>query len=203
MSTEATVLLQTAVGIVFALAGIAKVLTKTSIAAFLNAAGVEERIARLSSRVLPATELAIGSCLMLGVMPPSFAGLAVVLSTTFSAVLVVAYRRKVRTGCGCFGALDVDQLSIIPVVRSLALLLASSVLFAAVQGKSSLVSVAVNLARFPAAIETGLVIGLAFVAAFALLGQIAWFEEQRLLVLAASRSIEPHLSIQSPKVERG
>lgn len=202
MTTEATVLLQTFVGVVLVIAGFAKILTRTSVVAFLQAMRLGTENARVASGALPPLELTTGTCLLIGLLAVPAAGIAMLLSAIFFVVLIAAYRQQIAIGCRCFGSLDSDHLSIFAVGRALLLLLATIALFAAEWINRSSSGTVGNVARFPTAVEVGFLVGLAFVVAFALLGQVAMFENRRPLAIAASRSSASGLGEKSIEVER-
>lgn len=201
MTVEATVVLQTFVGIVLMAAALAKILTRTSVAAFLEAAGLGTGIARVGSAALAPLEIITGSCLLIGFSIVPASGVACGLAATFCVVLIAAYRQQVAIGCRCFGSLDSDHLSVFEVARALSLLLATVALFTSGWINRSLSGIVGNVIRFPTAVEVGCLVGLAFVAVFALLGQVAMFESRRPLAIAASRSGASRLGVKSMEVE--
>jgi hypothetical protein len=202
VTPETTVLLQTFVGVVLLVAGLAKVITRTSVVAFLQAAGFRTEIAWVASGALPPLELITGTGLLIGLLIVPASGIAMLLSAIFCVVLVAAYRQRIAIGCRCFGTLDSDHLSIFAVGRALLLLLATIPLFASEWINRSSSGTIGNVARFPTAVEVGFLVGMAFVVAFALLEQVAMFENRRPIAIAASRSGPGGLGADSIDAER-
>lgn len=179
MNADATAFLQGAVGVIFLTAALAKIIYSASITPFLLAVGIRPRATSLLSRGVPALEGLVGVMLVLGVLslPASVTG--TLLSLAFCAVLVVARRIGVQEGCRCFGPLDSQQMSVLPVARA-ALLGVASLTLSVRYLHDPVVSSSLVWRWFPTAALFGIITGAGFITAFALLEQVWLFEQGRL-----------------------
>ena len=112
MATGAQPFLQGVVAATFVLAGLAKVISRSTVAPLLEAVGVPPRLAPF----VPVAELAIGVALFAGVVLSVPA--AAVLSLLF---LWVHARNRRRVACNCFGRLDRLVPRSLPVFHAMAL----------------------------------------------------------------------------------
>ncbi len=173
MTVEVAAVLQMAIGVTFLWAAAAKVGQRVSVAPFLLSVGFSAPRAVLASRALPLIEAVLGLVLLSDTVALPAALAAALIAASFSGVLLHAYKEGIREPCRCFGRLDTDQLSIVPVLRSV-LLACSALWLTAIYLGDMVVTTHTAWFTSPAAGITGLVVGGAYVMVFALLEQV-WF----------------------------
>jgi hypothetical protein len=168
------VMAQTAIGVVLAVAAIAKLWGKASTAAFLEAMSVPRLIAAPVGFALPLVEGALGTLLVLRIGGGAAVLAAAALTTGFALTLAVAYLRGVTTGCRCFGSLDSERLTPIAVARAVVLAVAAWALVA--WGDAS---VPMDVTAW-----LGALAAVVYLAAFTVAGQVYEFERGRSRVIA-------------------
>lgn len=167
--------LQAAVGTILLCAALAKWLFRQSVEPFLGALGMPIGISRHVARLVPALECGVGLLLLAsrgGLVMPT---LAVCTTTMFLVVQVYAGLRKVGIACRCFGPLDGHDMSVFAASRAGSMALVSMILLAMrAADESTAASWAV-----PSLTAVGALAGLGWLALFALIEQVADFEERR------------------------
>jgi uncharacterized membrane protein YphA (DoxX/SURF4 family) len=109
------------VAILFLYAGIAKILSLRSFRrTLLFVPYLPRALTGPVAVAVPISEVATGTCLLLGVGWAKVA--AVSLLATFSVVAIVAHRRGQKVSCSCFGAGSSGQLSPATVMRNAVLI---------------------------------------------------------------------------------
>jgi peroxiredoxin len=126
-------LCQLLLAVVFAVAGVAKLVDRTGTRRAVEAFGVPARLASAGATLLPLVELAIAAALI----PASTAGSGALAAVALLAIFSVAIARTLRTGsapdCNCFGGLTQTEIGRGTLVRNLVLAaLAAFVLFSGV-----------------------------------------------------------------------
>jgi len=179
MSALTVTALQTAGGLVLISAAIAKLANPNSLLTFLLATGFARHIARSLSILVPGLEAIIGLGLLLGVLGGPRSLVAAIFATTLFVVVLLAYRRGVREGCHCFGALDSDELTAVSVVRSLVLSIAMATLTVYWLADPLASPGLTATTQSTISILVGLMLAAGYILAFALLGQILSFEGKR------------------------
>lgn len=136
------------------------------------------RASKLVSRATPWLEGLVGASLLSGVALPA-ASAAAMLSLVFCGVLFIARRRGVEESCRCFGLLDSDRLSYLPMAR--ASVLAAGALLLSLLHVEAGSAVWNSLWQTNVVVSTipGVLTGLGYVCAFALLEQVRHFEQRR------------------------
>jgi uncharacterized membrane protein YphA (DoxX/SURF4 family) len=118
-----------AVGLTFSTAGAAKVSDDARFRLFVaTLPGMGGNIGRLTGRLLPFAEVAVGCFLFVGFHVRSTGLLAAALLVAFTLGIIVSLRRGVELSCGCFGRLDQKPISLQTVARNLLLIGASLVI---------------------------------------------------------------------------
>jgi len=79
------------------------------------------RLAPAAGGALIGAELAIGALLLSGLVPVVAASLAIALFAVFAAALAVSLARSNTAPCHCFGASEVERISLLALLRALAL----------------------------------------------------------------------------------
>jgi hypothetical protein len=159
----------TAVGLVLAVAGVAKLRDRRGVEPFLRALGAGTGLQSAGRRLLPAAELAAGGWLLSGVAPLAAAALAVVLAGGFAGTLLVATLRGVEEPCRCFGVLDHAPSPRLSLARALLVVAGSLTALAAT-------AAAGGATGDPwGARALGGLLALCSVTAFALLSEVAAF----------------------------
>ncbi|MGW4474358.1 MauE/DoxX family redox-associated membrane protein [Nonomuraea sp. NPDC004354] len=183
-SGQWVVVLQTAIGFQLVFAALMKAGGGASLSPFLEAMAVPPVLVRISRGAVPLCEAAVGLGLIAGTGWWAALG-AAGLSLGFTAVLVNAARLGVSESCRCFGALDSGVPTSVSAVRAAVLLAGSLVLLAlstggpgASVGGPGATSPITDPTALPAAL-TGVLLGVACIACFALLGRTIQFERFR------------------------
>jgi hypothetical protein len=172
-------MLESALGVVFLTAALAKVVHRADLRPFLLQIGFGSAAAGFGSRVAPPAEGIIGILLLSGVLASAAAALGTLASLIFCLVLLRAYRRHVAESCRCFGALDVSQLSILPIVRAFVLAAGAAALtLGSMRAHSTAESAAFYQATGVRAV--GVLAGVVYVATFSMLEQVWLFQQHRL-----------------------
>ncbi|WP_433412705.1 MauE/DoxX family redox-associated membrane protein [Microtetraspora malaysiensis] len=176
-SGQWVVVLQTAIGIQLVFAALMKAGGGASLSPFLEAMAIPPVLVRISRVAVPLCEGALGTCLIAGTGWWAALG-AAGLSLGFTAILVNATRMGVSESCRCFGALDSGVPTSVSAVRAAVLLTGSLVLLALSAGGPGTTSPITDATALPAAL-TGVLLGVACIACFALLGRTIQFERFR------------------------
>jgi len=190
MNTDSAVFLQTAIGLIFVSAAVAKAIYRVSLAPFLVATGMPPTAAAAASRIVPSLEGLLGLMLLAGVLTLPASVVATILSLGFCLVLMRAYGKGVGEGCRCFGPLDSSQLSLVPIARSL-FLAGVTLLLSVVYARQGLVPTNLLWHQAPETITLGTAAGLGYVAVFALLGQVWSFEQRRIRPIPSPQADRP------------
>lgn len=112
-------LLARGAGAVFILSGVSKLMSRHSFFVTLRAMPfLSSWRARVIVKVLPWTELTIGSALVMGLLSAYAAWAALALLLAFSLIAVVAVARGLDVPCACFGATSRARLSLRTVVKN-------------------------------------------------------------------------------------
>lgn len=115
-------LLRIGLGLLFIAAALPKLRDP---AGFANAVGhyhlLPETAERILALVLPALELLVGACLLLGVLDAGASLLVLVLMIVFTAAVGSAVARGLDISCGCFDTEDGARVGVTKVVENLAL----------------------------------------------------------------------------------
>jgi hypothetical protein len=168
--------LEAAEGAVFLAAGAVKARDPDQLVPFLTQTGTSQRRARQVAAATPAVEGAVGGALVAGLVPIAATGVAALLALVFALLQARAFAASGgKSGCRCFGSLDVSSPPAVGAVRSLA--------FA---GAAVAALVTAPVAWLPgwtdstvAATALGCLAGATFVMAFALVSQVLAFERWR------------------------
>lgn len=168
------VMAQTAIGVVLAVAAVAKLWGKASTAAFLEAMSVPRAIAAPVGFALPIAEGVLGVLLVLRIGGGAVILAAAALTTGFALTLAIAHLRGVTIGCRCFGALDSERLTPVAVARAAFLAVAAWVLVAWNDASASMDGTA----------WLGGLTAVVYIAAFTVAGQVYEFERGRRRVIA-------------------
>src|SRR6266567_1458924 len=113
-------------------AGAAKLADTRSFALTLLGLGVPARqrlLTRGLALIIPLLEVGLGLAVVSGLWPPVINGAVLVLMGGFSAVVIIALRRKLHVACRCFGTLSDSQFSNKGLARSLLLTSVAAVVF--------------------------------------------------------------------------
>jgi hypothetical protein len=163
----------TAVGLVLAVAGVAKLRDRRGVEPFLRALGAAPGLRSAGRRVLPGAELAAGGWLLSGVAPLAAAAVAAVLAGGFAGVLLMATLRGVDEPCRCFGVLDRSPSSRVSLARALLVVGGSVTAVAATAAAAGAGGAAAG--DLWGARALGGLLALCTVTAFALLSEVAAF----------------------------
>ena len=79
--------------------------------------------------IIPLFEVGLGLAVVSGLWPLVINGVVLVLMASFSVVVIVALRRKLKVACRCFGTLSDSQLSSKGLARSLLLTGVAAIVF--------------------------------------------------------------------------
>jgi uncharacterized membrane protein YphA (DoxX/SURF4 family) len=127
-----------ACGIVFCVAGAAKVLKAEDFSDQVAAYGIFSQVMiNPIALILPWWEIVLGSCVLLGWRLKVAAGCIILLLTTFQCLLAVAIIRDLPISCGCAPIALLDLKPKMAFVRNTVLLGASIYLFLTSQNKQT------------------------------------------------------------------
>ncbi len=126
------VLMRTSLAAVLVAAGAAKLADTRSFATTLMGLGVpahRELLIRGLARIIPLVELGVGIAAVSGLWPTVVNSALLVLTCSFSVVVIVALSKRLQVACRCFGALSDSQFSGKGLVRSVFLTILAAVIF--------------------------------------------------------------------------
>lgn len=116
------------IGFFFCVSGIGKCLDTAAFIQLLNQYGI--LYANILSPIIIVSEICLGLCLLFGIFPKYFAGIAAVLLGVFTSVFTFAYIRYGITDCGCFGAINIGEPPLyIIYIRNGLLILVSAIIW--------------------------------------------------------------------------
>lgn len=179
MNSGYTIFLQATIGTILVFAAVAKIFHRYSLRPFLLAIGLSRRTSGMVSGTAPVLEGLVGVALLSGIALPAAAA-AAVLALVFCVSLIFAKRIGVDEGCRCFGFLDPDKLSALPLVRA-GVLAAGTLVLGSIYLKGGNAAMWSGLWKGSATVLTilGIFAGIGYVVAFALLEQVHFFEQRR------------------------
>jgi uncharacterized membrane protein YphA (DoxX/SURF4 family) len=125
-------LLRAGLAAVLVAAGSAKLADLRSFALTLMGLGLPARwrlLLRGLALIIPLFEVGLGLAVVSGLWPLVINGVVLVLMASFSVVVIVALRRKLKVACRCFGTLSDSQLSSKGLARSLLLTGVAAIVF--------------------------------------------------------------------------
>ncbi len=117
-------LLRAGLAAVLVAAGSAKLADRRSFALTLMGLGLPARwrlLLRGLALLIPLFELGLGLAIVSGLWPIVINSVVLVLMVSFSLVVIVALRRKLKVSCRCFGMLSDSQVSSRGLARSIVL----------------------------------------------------------------------------------
>jgi hypothetical protein len=154
--------LEAAEGAVFLVAGAVKARDPDQLVPFLTQTGTSQRRARQVAAATPAVEGAVGGALVAGVVPLATTAVAALLALLFALLQARALAASGwKSGCRCFGSLDVSAAAVAALVTAPAVWLPGWT-------GSTL-----------AATALGCLAGATYVMAFAVVSQVLAFERWR------------------------
>lgn len=160
MASDAAVALRSALAILFLFAAVAKVLSRSSPAQFLEELGLAPVLSRWITRCLAPGEALIGLFLLLGVAGVIASLFAACASLMFLVVTLAARVKRSTQACNCFGELDSHSSKRVVEIRAIAL----------VGAAFALVGIEILLLQGPAAPFGGKSMGAALIGAVAAMG---------------------------------
>lgn len=178
MSVDLSDSLRISLGAVFALAAIAKVRHRETLAPFLAASGLSGKLASPISRLVPWCELMLAVWLLTGIFALPATILATIVLASFCAALAAANARGGTESCRCFGALDQSAASWWTVTRTAGLLIAATSV-AIHYTRTPHIAFAAVIERRPSVLVSGLACGISYVLGFALANEVRSFRQLR------------------------
>ena len=122
--------LRVSLAVLFLFAGITKLIDPSAFAQQIaNYQLVAWPVAAFLAVFLPALELCVGICLLLGRLEIGALVWVILLLTVFSGALISAIARGLSIDCGCFGRSVENTGTIGPLIRNLAFLAAAGLLW--------------------------------------------------------------------------
>ena len=134
--TAALCIVRLALAIIFALAGLAKLVSRTGTRRALREFGVPEHLLGAGAVALPAVELVVAGLLVPASTARIGAALGALLLLTFSVAIGQGLKHGKRPNCNCFGRLTTSPASGRTLARNLVLCAASLLIVVAGPGSS-------------------------------------------------------------------
>jgi hypothetical protein len=169
--------LSVGVGSILLLSAALKMQRPTEFERYVRAAGLAGYAAPRVAAGIILAEAAVAALLLAGAIPLLALAAAACLSTGFVILQVSTFLTGTKTTCGCFGSLDAAVAPGVHLVR--AGVLAASTVTALVALISSGEAHALFAAPSWVQATVGILSGGSFVIAFALLGQVVFFQKWR------------------------
>lgn len=124
----AVLLLRASLAIILLAAGAAKLADTRNFSTTLIELGVPTRRPLLIRKIalfVPLVEVGLGMAIVSDLWPTIVDGAVLALMGSFSAVVIIALRKKLKVTCRCFGALSDSQFSSKGLIRSVGLTMAA------------------------------------------------------------------------------
>jgi uncharacterized membrane protein YphA (DoxX/SURF4 family) len=150
-----------ALGTLFLLAAAGKLTAKAPLTSYLTALGIEPGLGAVLDRTVPYFEIGLGIWLCTGVQSLLSAVLALLFSSAFAGVHILANVTGVVTSCRCFGRADTEMTAAAGLARSAGLVILASAgvaVAATARGAGS--------HEMPGVLVAGVLAGLSFHLAF-------------------------------------
>lgn len=123
MIEEAAIALRFALGTIFFLSGIAKLLNLDAFERVVREYQVgPANVSRFVAMAIPPTEAILGGCLLVGIVLRPAAIAVTALLIVFSVAVSANLARGRRIACGCFGTISQREISLFAVIRNLVLI---------------------------------------------------------------------------------
>jgi uncharacterized membrane protein YphA (DoxX/SURF4 family) len=127
MVSAVLLVLRLVLAAVFLVSGIAKLGSRDGSHAAAGALGVPPRVAAVVGSALPVVEIVLGALLIVTPSGRAAAGAAAVVLLAFSILIAVNLARGRRPVCHCFGAFSRSPISLLTLLRNVALFAAAVV----------------------------------------------------------------------------